>query len=256
MKSFTCKKRYLIHTPKEAIALLSMASPSIKESIDFIYSDEHFGVIGFLLSSEKNARACEAALIEYIIKDVSTQKRYKKRYVEQFGLPETYDFDLDAVFGRLESLGETSFHFAFHPGMSTQNVLKVLLYRALIRFEHAMNGLVKKTHTNEDVIKRIKKMVNVLQLWKGVFDPLVIECTLERLKTLREIALREENEVLIALMQTENYRLMLLDISYLLFEESDFYTLKELPLGAFVTKQKGKFAKNKVLQTIKKSFYM
>lgn len=256
MKPFTCKKRYLLKTPKEAIALLSMASTSIKESIYFIYSDENFGVISFHFQSEKDARACEAALIEYIIKDVSTQKRYKKRYLEQFGLPEAYDFDLDAVFGRLESLGETSFHFAFHQGMSTQNVLKVLLYRALIRFELAMEGFGKETHTQESIIKRMKSMMDVLKLWQSVFDPFVIERTLERFKTLRAIVSDEEKEVLLALMQTENYRLMMLDISYLLFEESDFYALKDIPLGAFVVKQKGKLANNKALKKLKKSFYM
>jgi hypothetical protein len=255
----TLKKRYLLKNAQEVIAFLAMASASIKKHITSISMDAHssFGVIAFSFLTPKESLACEAAMVEYILADVTQDKRYKKRYLELFGFPHTYDFDVSTVFERLDMLEKKggALALSFHGGMSTQKVLKVLLYQALIALQYATTDvLAHKESALKELQKRFENITELLALWMYVFDKETIERTHERLKVLLEIVREEECETIIELIGTQNYRWVLLDLSYILFEESAFYGSCDMPILFFI-RHKVKKKHSKLVKKIKKSLY-
>ena len=235
-----------------------MASSSIKKNITSLYFDScsSLGVIAFGFSTHKESLACEAAMVEYIVLDVSDDKRYKRRYLELFGLPQSYDFDMDEVFNRLDKLEGHSFELSFHGGMSTQKVLKVLLYDASIALEHATKKLITDTpNARELLLQSVQALREVLHVAHNVFDPITLKGLWERFEVLEMIIKEEELETIKALIATKPYRLLLLDVSYVLFEESGFYATKDMPILFFVRKYL-KRHKYKLLKKLKKSLYM
>lgn len=239
---------------------MSMASASIKKHITFISVDAHssLGVIGFSFLTSKENVACEAALVEYLLVDVSCDKRYKKRYLELFGFPQEYDFDVNTVFERLDRLERSAgtLTLSFHGGMSTQKVFKVLIYQALIALQYATTDLLaKEASALKRMQKSFEKITELLALCAYVFDKETMERTYERLKILSHIVYEEECETIIALVQTHNYRWVLLDLSYILFEESAFYATSDMPILFFI-RHRAKKKSSKLVKKIKKSLYM
>ena len=237
---------------------MSVASSSIKKNIISLYLDSasSLGVIAFCFSTHKESLACEAAMVEYIVIDVSDDKRYKRRYLELFGLPQSYDFDMDEVFNRLDKLEGHNFELSFHGGMSSQKVLKVLLYDASIGLEHASQNLLKDTpNAREEMVCRVQALREILHVASHVFDTLILVGLKERFEVLEMIIKEEELETIKALIATKPYRLLLLDVSYVLFEESGFYVTKDMPILFFVRKYL-KRHKYKLLKKLKKSLYM
>ncbi len=237
-----------------------MASAAIKKNIAFIFIDRHssLGVIAFNFSTPKEPLACEAAMVEYIVSDVSHDKRYKKRYLQLFGFPEQYDFDLFTVFERLDMLDKNggTLALSFHGGMSTQKVLKVLLYQALITLQYATTDvLAYKEAARKEMQKCFETLTELLGLWMHVFDEETIERTRERLKVLSAMVGEEECETINALVETQNYRWVLLDLGYILFEESPFYSSCDMPILFFI-QHKIKKKHSKLVKKLKKSLYM
>lgn len=231
-----------------------MASDAIKKNITSLYFEtkplgkEPLGVIAFSFASPKESLACRASMAEFIIADVSEDKRYKRRYLELFGLPEGYDFDLDAVFNRLESVGAKRLEFSFHGGMSTQKVLKVMLYQMLLALEaHATS--------KETFLETVEATIELLELLRYICDEKVILGLKERFSVLEAILNEEEPLVVEALLGSENYRLLLLDLGCVILEEGTFYTIKETPILFFIRKRLKK-EKTKWLKKLKKSLYM
>jgi len=239
---------------------LAMASASIKKNITSVSMDTHssLGVITFSFSTSKESLACEAAMVEYILADVTHDKRYKKRYIELFGFPEQYDFDVFTVFERLDMLERKggTLSLSFHGGMSTQKVLKVLLYQALIALQYATTDvLAHKEFALKAMQHSFEKITELLALWMYVFDKETIKRTHERLNVLLEIVREEECEIIMALVATHNYRWVLLDLSYILFEESSFYGVRDMPILFFI-RNKVKKKHSKFIKKLKKSLYM
>lgn len=254
MKNITIKKRYLLKNPKEAVALLSMASNTIKKNITSVYFETAtiakypLGVISFAFSSLKESLACRASMAEFILEDVSEDKRYKRRYLEFFGLPEGYDFELDATLSRLETLGTKPLEFSFHAGMSTQKVFKVLLYKNVIELEAYKSD-------KKEFLEKIEQCLALLRLFVYVYDAKILGQLHDRFEVLQSIVTTEDASVVDALVQTENYRLLLLDLGYVVLEEGDFYARKDMPILFFIRKRL-KNEKSKLLKKIKKSLYM
>lgn len=257
MSQNTLKKRYLLHNTKEAVALLAMASTSIKKNISSIFFDTTttFGVVVLCLDTYEESLACEAALRELIVKDVSEDKRYKKRYLELFGLPEQYDFELDDVFTRLDLLGSHAFDFSFHAGASTQKVLKVLLYDGIAQLERAIQTLEQSKSHMSAITQAIHHVLQILHLCQYVFDRTIIRRMKERFDVLLDIFHKEDLDTICALVKTEHYHLMFLDLGYVLLEESFFFTTHDMPILFFVRKRMKK-EKSKLLKKLKKSLYM
>lgn len=254
MKKATLKKRYLLKNPKEAVALLSMASDKIKKNITSLYLETApiakypLGVIAFSFNTLKESLACRASMAEFILEDVSEDRRYKRRYLEFFGLPQGYDFKLDVALNRLDSLGVKPLEFSFHGGMSTQKVLRVLLYRAMLELEAYKS--VKK-----EFLEKIEHSLALLDVFAHVYDTQIVKQLYARFEVLQNIVLEEEERVVEALVQTENYKLLLLDLGYVILEEENFYASKEIPILFFIRKRLKK-EKSTLLKKLKKSLYM
>lgn len=259
MSKTPLKKRYLLKNAQEVIAFLAMASASIKKNITSLYLDTHstLGVIAFSFTHPKEALACEAALVESILEDVSLDKRYKRRYLELFGFVQQYDFDVSTVFERLDKLPiHSNFEISFHGGMSTQKVLKVLLYQALLRLEYTTTEFLTRQESPREALQNsFESIAHLLELWMYVFDKATLKKTHERLNALSEMAHEEAYETVVALIKTRNYRWVLLDLSCMLFEESSFYATHDMPILFFVRKQLKK-KPSKLLKKLKKSLYM
>ena len=236
---------------------MAMASTSIKKAISSIFFDTTttLGVLVLCLDNYEESCACEAALREFIVKDVSEDKRYKKRYLELFGLPEQYDFELDTVFSRLDLLGSHTFDFSFHAGSSTQKVLKVLLYDAIAQLEHTIQTLEQSQPDKPAIIEAIHHVLQVLHLCQYVFDRTIMRRMKERFDVLLDIFHKEDLETIGALVKTEQYHLMFLDLGYVLLDESLFFTTEDMPILFFVRKRMKK-EKSKLLKKLKKSLYM
>ena len=259
MSKTPLKKRYLLKNAKEVVAFLAMASASIKKNITSISFDAHsaMGVIALSFVTPKEALACEVALVEYILEDVSGDKRYKRRHLEFFGFPQQYDFDVNSVFERLDTLGtHSALALSFHGGMSTQKVLKVLLYQALIGLQYATTQfLTQGESARGELQKSFEYSAQILELWTHVFDKDTLMRIHERLKALSEMVHKEAYETVVALVGTHNYRWVLLDLSYILFEESSFYATHDMPILFFIRRQLKK-RRTKLLKKLRKSLYM
>ena len=236
---------------------MAMASTSIKKAINSIFFDATttLGVLVLCLDNYEESCACEAALREFIVKDVSEDKRYKKRYLELFGLPEQYDFELDDVFTRLDLLGSHAFDFSFHAGASTQKVLKVLLYDSIAQLERTIQTLEQSQPDKPAIIEAIHHVLQVLHLCQYVFDRTIMRRMKERFDVLLDIFHKEDLETIGALVKTEQYHLMFLDLGYVLLDESLFFTTEDMPILFFVRKRMKK-EKSKLLKKLKKSLYM
>jgi hypothetical protein len=66
---------------------------------------------------------------------------------------------------------------------------------------------------------------------------------------------KEAYETVVALVGTHNYRWVLLDLSYILFEESSFYATHDMPILFFIRRQLKK-RRTKLLKKLRKSLYM
>lgn len=240
MKKGTLKRRYLIQNPKEVIAYLATTS-FYKKAIHQLYLENHsrhtdrFGVLTFQFNTLDQINAFEADVNLHIIKNVSDDKRYKNRYLSLFGLPLNYDFSLHEVFKKCEMIGLRELDFSFSHGMSSQKVLKVLLYREVQFLEYEVTLLLED---DAKALKKLSKIAENIRYILGIgsvtFDSALIQC----LQKAFEVFLNHDREKLLQFVQSSYYKTLLLDIRFFLHEQSGFYLLpkSEMPLLFFVKK--------------------
>ncbi|MDD3342153.1 MAG: hypothetical protein PHR87_01090 [Sulfurospirillaceae bacterium] len=240
MKKYTLKRRYLIQNPKEVVHSLVTTSLDTK-MIHQLYIENYsndtdtFGVLSIHFQSVEQINIFESGIKRHLVKDVSSDKRYKNRYLSLFGLPESYDFSLQEVFKKCDKIALTTLDFSFSAGMSTQKVLKVLLYREMQFLEHEVELLLDD---DAKALKNIHKVAeNICYLFsigRVVFDNTMIVC----LRKTLEVLLSESRATLLVFVQSIHYQTLLLDIRFFLHEQSGFYLLKksEMPLLVFVNK--------------------
>ncbi len=240
MKKCTFKRRYLIQNPKEVVTHLATTS-SYKKAIHQLYLEnrplhtDRFGVLTFQFNSLDQINAFEADAKLHIIKNVSDDKRYKNRYLSLFGLPLNYDFSLYEVFRKCEIIGLKELDFSFSHGMSTQKVLKVLLYRQMQFLEHDVVLLLEDDAKSlKNIFKIAENICYILGIGGVVFDNALILC----LQKAFEGFLRHDREELLKFVQSSLYKTLLLDMYFFLHEQSGFYLLSksEMPLLFFVKK--------------------
>ena len=240
MKKCTFKRRYLIQNPKEVVGYLASTS-LYKKAIHQLYLENHprysdrFGVLTFHFNSLEQMSAFEADTRLHILKNVSDDKRYKNRYLTLFGLPLNYDFSLLDVFKKCEMIGIKELDFSFSHGMSTQKVLKVLLYRQVQFLEHEVALLLDD---DAKALKHLSKIAEniryILGIGSVVFDSNLIQC----LQKAFEPFVHDDREALLKFVQSPLYKTLLFDIRFFLHEQSGFYLLphSEMPLIFFVKK--------------------
>ena len=255
MKKCTLKRRYLIHTPKEAVLAISAAS-SLKKSIYQLYCEriphheERFGVISARFDSFEQQSVFTQSLQAFIVADVSADKRYKNRYLSLFGLPQNYDFSLQEVFQKCDSIGTKSLELSFCGGMSAQKVMKVLMYRTLQFLDDAIEQLLEdEAKAPKKILKCIHDMDEILRLSKPLFDASLIHTLSLGFRAF----LSCDREALLRYVQSQAYITLRFDTYCFLHEYSGFYLTKksDMPL-LFFAKKTLKKEKSSIAKTLKK----
>lgn len=259
MKKCTIKRRYLIQNPKEVVKSILTTFSQYKKNLQQLFVENHpdaskrLAVLGTRFQTIKEHEAFEYDLKPFLYADVSDDKRYKNRYLSLFGLPENYDFALLEVYKRCDTLGIKPFDFAFHSGMSTQKVLKVLLYREMQFLEHEVELLLEDdAKAVKHLCKRAENICYILTVSTVIFDPVLRERLLNAFLPLRS----HDRVLLLTFVQHQAYATLLLDMRFFLREQSGFYLLKksEMPLLFFVKKylKKEEF---RIAKRLKKALY-
>ena len=259
MKKCTIKRRYLIQNPKEVVKCILTTFPRYKKNLQQLFIENHshasdrLAVLGTRFNNFTEMDAFEEDLNNFVCADVSGDKRYKSRYLSLFGLPENYDFSLLEVYKKCTKMGVKPFEFSFAAGMSTQKVLKVLLYREMQFLEHEVELLLEDdAKAPKNLLKRSQNICYFFNIATTVFDEVLKENLVKAFAPL----LSNDREILLKFVQSQAYTKLLLDIRFFLHEQSGFYLLKksEMPLLFFVKKylKKENF---RIARRLKKALY-
>lgn len=257
MKKSPLKKRYLLQNPKEAVRTFATAFPSYEKLFLGLYleNSSHYanplGVLSIRFERLEEIAVFEDICAAYIVKEVSEDKRYKKRFLLLFGIPERYDFSIEEVFKRCDALKMPPFEFALLGGMSSQKVLRVLLYQQMRYLEEAVALLL------EDDAKAPKRLslyarecIALLELGRSLFDASLCEGFMEKLSLFT----CKEWIVLLRFVQTKAYETFKMDMDFFLREQSGFYLLEksEMPLF-FLLKKKHKKGSATIAKRLRKA---
>jgi len=257
VKNNTIKRRYLIQTPKDVVRCILTTFPLYKHNLHQLYIEnkqpfcEKLGVLAARFSSIEEQDAFEKDLASFILSNVTADKRYKNRYLSLFGLPQNYDFSVQDVFARCDQLGTKALELSLLGGMSTQKVLKVLMYHALYCLEKAIEDLLDDgANAPKTISKTAYEMLSLVRCSQCIFDHTLIASFTQALNPL----VSKNRETLLRCVQSTSYQTLLLDMRFFLKEESEFYLLKksEMPLLFFV-KKKLKKEDSKIAQKLKKA---
>ena len=233
--------------------------PAYKKNLQQLFIENHphasdrLAVLGTRFNTLNELDAFENDLASFLCADVSGDKRYKNRYLSLFGLPQNYDFSLLDVYKKCDKIGTRTFDFDFASGMSTQKVLKVLLYREMQFLEHTVELLLDDdAKAPKNLCKIAENICYILNIGRTVFDGMMVE----RLMHKFELFLREDREILLKFVQHHAYATLLLDMRFLLREQGGFYLLKktEMPLLFFVKKHLKK-EEFRIAKRLKKALY-
>lgn len=102
------------------------------------------------------------------LQEITNDERYSKEYLKLFGNPKKYEFDLEKVLKKCDSVGTNKMSLTFPLGVSTTKVFKVVLYR--------LNQLYNNDKT------KIKKLKKAYKLAKKVFDEEVVNKLLNNIE--------------------------------------------------------------------------
>lgn len=259
MKKCTIKRRYLIQNPKEVVKSILTTFPLYKKNLQQLFVENHLdaserlAILGARFNALKELDAFEEDLKPFLCADVSADKRYKNRYLSLFGLPQNYDFSLFDVYKRCDKIGVKPFDFAFSAGMSTQKVLKVLLYREMQFLEHDVELLLDDhAKAPKNLCKRAENICYLLNVATAIFDEVLKEKLVKAFTPLRS----NDRALLLRFVQHPAYTTLLLDMRFFLREQSGFYLLKksEMPL-LFFAKRYLKKEEFRIAKRLKKALY-
>ncbi|MDD2383190.1 MAG: hypothetical protein PHN18_03280 [Sulfurospirillaceae bacterium] len=148
------------------------------------------------------------------------------------------DFNLIDVYKRCDKLGARQFDFVLQGGMSTQKVLKVLLYREIQFLELRLAKLhQEKVNALKKLTKTLQNIIYLFHISKDVFDSTIIESYEERFVIFETIVQMKETTALSDFLQI-HYPALLFDLHFFFYEPSAFYLENsgEKPLRIFVKK--------------------
>ena len=233
--------------------------PQYKKNLQQLFIENHpeaskrLAVLGTRFYTVGEMEDFEEDLQLFVCEDVSGDKRYKSRYLSIFGLPRTYDFSLTEVYKKCDKIGTHPFEFSFAAGMSTQKVLKVLLYREMQFLGQEVALLLEDdAKAPKNIAKRAENICYLLKVATVIFDERLKESLTKAFAPL----LSRDRSFLLSFVQKQSYTTLLFDMRFFLSEQSGFYLLKksEMPLLFFVKKylKKEEF---RIAQRLKKALY-
>jgi hypothetical protein len=133
-----------------------------------IYNKNLKGLNLLFVLSKEETDICEE--LKYL-EEVSDDKRYSKKYLKEFGNPKEFDFSLEEVFKKCDSVGLARMDLNFQQGMRDVKVLKVLLYR----LNQLLKLHLKETKDREKIENLLNDIVALYTLAKGVFDKKILK---------------------------------------------------------------------------------
>lgn len=144
--------------------------------------------------------------------DISEDKRYSKKYLKEFGNPKEFDFSLQEVFSKCDSIGIARMELNFKKAMNDVKVLKVLLYR--------LNQLLKlhleQTKDKSILEELLGDIIAIFTLAKGVFEKRLLKKMLNSL--INKEYFLQEKEV------QDRY---FLNFDAFIYDENGFYEEKK-----------------------------
>ncbi|MDD3463166.1 MAG: hypothetical protein PHW07_05940 [Sulfurospirillaceae bacterium] len=172
-----------------------------------------------------------------VLYDATEDERYKNKNLALFGLPSSYDFELEDVFKKCDTIGSKKLDFVFLGGMNTHKVLRILLYREVQFFEkYAIKFAQGKKKALVKILERVQNIKEILSLSKKVFDQRIVECCFGRFLEIESYLIEKKGKRFIAFVGTKDYEELLLDLKFFLSEYGNFYLSKEgnMPILFFV----------------------
>lgn len=163
------------------------------------------------------------------------------------------DFKLADVFKRCDKIGAIKIKLAFQENMSTQKVLKVLLYRERQFLEKAIRNLIDgKPKSAKKFKKRVKNICYLLTLCGTMFDPATLLYCINNFVMFYK---KDKKKLLLAI-KSSVFEKFWFDFCFIVAEENTFYLLpqNDMPIGLFIRKN----LKNdhfRVAKKLKKSLY-
>jgi len=159
------------------------------------------------------------------------------------------DFSLSDVFRKCDKVGVIKLDLSFQGGMSTQKVLKVLLYREGQFLEKCKQDFLEnKPKAYKKLRKRIKNIGYFLYISQSIFDNKIMTYFFNQFLALHQ----KDKTALLHSVQSIQYAQLLLDFKFFLIEESHFYLLEnsDMPILLFAQEklQKEKFKMAKKLK--------
>lgn len=163
----------------------------------------------------------------------------------------SYDFNVGEVFKRCDKIGAIKFKLSFHEEMSTQKVLKVLLYREGQFLEKAIRDLLEgEPKATKKLKKRVKKICYLLTLCGTMFDPAILLYCINHFVAFY----KKDKKTVLPFVQSTVFQRFLFDFECFLSDENSFYLLphNDIPLKSFI-KYLRKNNDEKLAKTLKKT---
>lgn len=159
--------------------------------------------------------------------DITSDKRYSKKYLTLFGNPSRYDFTVDDVFKKCDSIGLARLDLHFLPGMSRIKVFRTLLYRLHQIFLERYNIFVAENRDFQALQDSHQKLYNILSISKQIFDK----------KTIK-LLVRDMKDLYLILNHADKMQRYCLNFKIFIAENSSFYDAGDAnePIYFFVKK--------------------
>jgi hypothetical protein len=119
--------------------------------------------------------------------DITKEVRYTKEYLKLFGNPSKYDFELEDVYKRCDSVGSSRMDLHFQGGMQSAKVLKVLLYRLNQLFKLSFEEYTQTQHEYEELMKTLENLKYAFHLAKGLFNKKILKAFLQELEDIYKL---------------------------------------------------------------------
>ncbi len=160
--------------------------------------------------------------------DVKEELSYSKEYLKLFGNPKRYEFELNDVFKKCDSVGLTRMDLHFQGGMSSEKVFRVLLYRLNQIFSIYFQEYLEYQKDYELLLNSLKKLQMALHIAKALFSKRVI-------KTL----LKDLQDMYMLINHFDKFEMYLFNFEAFIQDTENFYTHKKShkPIYFFIQEQ-------------------
>lgn len=160
------------------------------------------------------------------LEEVTDDKRYKKEFLNLFGNPKKYEFDVEKVFTRLDSIKSEKISLNLSEAMWSDVVFRVVLYRLnqlfLLSYKKYLTGDIKY----KKLQKLHKKLLKYLKLSKKIFEKDIVEKLIKDCEDFSKL-----------LDCKESFDKFELNFQTFIHED-EFFVAKKIPLYYFSKKDK------------------